>query len=306
MNDIQLSNLVNPDSPDAVFGEVEAILKLVFPRLDMVPITSAFTTAVDMYNGKYPGYKACTTEYHDLRHNLNVFLTMARLLHGALLDGKELIGRDVSVSLIAAIFHDVGYIQEEWETEGTGGKHTLNAVRRSADFLERYGEKNGMSQADIAMGQSMILCTKIASNIDPLIPPDNKTEFLGRMLCVAVLKAQMSDRAYLEKLLLLYHEVKECSLSLTFENEVDLLRKTAHFYEFTAQYIKMILEENELFLKLHFSSRWGIRKNLYQEAIDRQKKYLNQILNMPGADPRDYLKRRGIVKKVREKYGADI
>jgi hypothetical protein len=68
----------------------------------------------------------------------------------------------------------------------------------------------------------------------------------------------------------------------------------------------MILEENERFLKLHFASRWGIRKNLYQEAIDRQKKYLTQILNMPGADPREYLKRHGIVKKVREKYGANL
>lgn len=52
----------------------------------------------------------------------------------------------------------------------------------------------------------------------------------------------------------------------------------------------------------HFVSRWNIHSNLYEEAMERQKKYLQHILKIPDSDPRERLKRGGIVKKVREKY----
>jgi len=53
----------------------------------------------------------------------------------------------------------------------------------------------------------------------------------------------------------------------------------------------------------HFLSRWNLPRNLYREAIDRQKNYLIKILNMPDTDPRDHLKRYGIVDRVHELYG---
>ena len=52
----------------------------------------------------------------------------------------------------------------------------------------------------------------------------------------------------------------------------------------------------------HFASRWGIRADLYAEAIEKQKSYLKQILGISDTDPRDYLRREGIVDKVRKKY----
>ncbi|QTA92027.1 hypothetical protein [Desulfonema magnum] len=305
INDIQLSNLVNADFPEAVLEEVQITLNLISPQFNSVPVVSAFLTVVELYKGNYPGYKACNTDYHDLRHTMNVFLTMTRLFHGATLDGKTFTDREITISLIAALFHDVGYIQEEWDKQGTGGKHTFTYVRRGADFLKRYGQKHGLSDEEIDMGRCMIFCTKIASNIPSVRSGCTRAEFLGKMLCTADLLAQMSDRIYLEKLLFLYHEIKECNLASTFENEVDLLRKTINFYEFTAEYIKAILDENDRFLRLHFASRWDIQRNLYQEAIDRQKNYLKQILEIPGSDPRKHLKRHGIVDKVREKYGKD-
>ncbi|MDM8522533.1 HD domain-containing protein [Desulfococcaceae bacterium HSG8] len=302
MNNIQLSNLINTDLPDAVSDEVQVILNLISPQFNTIPISSAFATIVEIYKGNYPGYKACNTEYHDLRHTMNVVLAMARLLHGAMLDHENFIDRDITISLIAAIFHDVGYIQEEWDHEGSGGKYTFTSVRRSADFLRRYGVKHGLSDKEIARGRSMIFCTKIASNIYEDMPPDDDAEFLGRMLCVADMLAQMSDRTYLEKLLFLYHEVRECNLANNFDSEIDILQKTSDFYEFISRYIEVILEPHDHFMRLHFASRWNIQKNLYSEAIEKQREYLNRILNIPGTDPRDYLKRDGIVRKVRDKY----
>ena len=53
----------------------------------------------------------------------------------------------------------------------------------------------------------------------------------------------------------------------------------------------------------HFLSRWNLPKNLYREAIDRQKIYLSKILGMPGGNPLAHLKRGGIVERVHEIYG---
>jgi hypothetical protein len=53
----------------------------------------------------------------------------------------------------------------------------------------------------------------------------------------------------------------------------------------------------------HFASRLDIHKNLYHEAIERQKNFLQQILEMPDSNPCDHLKRNGIIDKVRKKYG---
>ena len=56
-------------------------------------------------------------------------------------------------------------------------------------------------------------------------------------------------------------------------------------------------------MKAHFESRWGIASNLYQEAIQRHKDYLEKILSLSDADPRDHLNRYGLVRKVRALYG---
>ena len=42
---------------------------------------------------------------------------------------------------------------------------------------------------------------------------------------------------------------------------------------------------------------------LYQEAIERHKEYLEKILSLSEADPRQYLNRYGLVRKVRALYG---
>lgn len=299
---MQLSSLINSHSPEDVLDEVQIILDLVSPEFPMRKITAAFETVVQLYNGEYPGYQACNTEYHDLRHVTDVFLAMARLIHGAWLDGEDFMENQLEVALMAALFHDMGYIQEEWDSQGTGAKHTLNSVRRSAAFFRRYGRENGLSDEEADLGAFMISCTKIASNLSQKKALRTTSELLGSMLCVADLLAQMSDRTYLEKLLYLYREVSECGLGICFENETDLLRKTLDFYEFTEYYIQMRLYENDQFMKLHFASRWKIHQNLYSDAIEKQKGYLNRILNNPEDDPRRYLKRAGIVDAIRGKY----
>jgi hypothetical protein len=80
---------------------------------------------------------------------------------------------------------------------------------------------------------------------------------------------------------------------------LDLLQKTLAFYDFIAQRLKTTLDATDRFGNSHFASRWGTHANLYHVAIENQRNYLKQILEMQGSDPRDQLKRSGIVDKVR-------
>ena len=302
MSSWQLSNLVRMDSPEAVLDEAQVILGLISPDFNTAPVTSAFNAVLSLYEGKYPGYQACNTEYHDLRHTTDTFLAMARLIHGAVLDGEAFTDRHIVLGLIAVLLHDAGYIQEENDRKGTGAKHTTNHVQRSVDFLEQHGTEYGLSDEEISAGQTMIHCTDLAADVTTVEFLSPSVELLGKILGAADLLAQMADRTYLEKLLFLYHEFREARVG-GYEGEVDLLRKTLKFYNFIDQRLETMLDGTDRFMSSHFSSRWGIHENLYREAIERQKNYLQQILELPDPNPRDHLKRFGIVDKVRKKYG---
>jgi hypothetical protein len=90
--------------------------------------------------------------------------------------------------------------------------------------------------------------------------------------------AQIADRHYLEKLLLLFQEFKEAGIP-DFATELDLLKKTEGFYknitrkrlenEFGGIYNSMLS---------HFKHRWELHKDLYAESIQRNIGYLRSIL----------------------------
>jgi hypothetical protein len=301
MNDKQLYDLINTESAKEVLDEVQIILNMISPDFQQHSVRKAFNTIVGLYEGKHQGFKACNTEYHDLRHTIETFLAMARLLHGAQLNGEGFTQPHVALGLIAALFHDAGYIQEDHDGEGTGAKYTVHHEQRSAHLLERFGPEFGLSAEEIAAGRIMILGTDISMDHSKLTFPSTQIQLLCQMLMASDLMAQMADRSYLEKLLFLYHEFKEADVG-GYESELDLLKKTVAFYEFVAERLGTILDKVDRFLSSHFAMRWDISSNLYQEAIERQKKYLHQILDVPDLDPRDQLKRAGIVQKVREKY----
>jgi len=300
----QLSSLVQMDSAQAVLDEVQIILDLISPDYSFALVTSAFISTVNLYKGSYPGYRACNTEYHDLHHITDTFLAMARLMHGATVDGEAFTDRQIALGLTAALLHDTGYIQEEHDREGTGSKYTTSHVQRSMNFLKRHGPEHGLSNEEIAAGRTMILCTDLAVDISTVVFPSAKVELLGKMLGAADLMAQMADRTYLEKLLFLYYEFREAKVG-DYKSEVDLLHKTIGFYDFIAQRLKTTLDATDRFIISHLTSRWDIQANLYQEVIERQRNYLQQILNIPDSDPRDNLKRGQIVDKVRRKYGKN-
>ncbi len=193
------------------------------------------------------------------------------------------------------------HFEEVHDKEGTGSKYTANHVQRSMDFLERHGSELGLSYEEITEGRAIILCTDLTVDISTIVFTSGKVELLGKTLGSADLLAQMADRTYLEKLSFLYYEFKEAGIG-DYESEVDLLQKTLAFYDFIAQRLKMTLDATDRFASSHFASRWGAYANLYDVAIKKQKSYLRQILEIQDSDPRDHLRRGGIIDKIRREY----
>jgi hypothetical protein len=290
-----------PDTAEAVLKEVLEILRLISPGFSLAAVRDVFHIANRIYNGKYPGYRACNTDYHDFPHVCAVFLAMARLSHGAVIEKVTFVERNIVLGLIAAIMHDVGYIQEASDREGTGAKYFASHVQRSMDFLNRHGSEYSLSSKEIAAVRNIICCTDLAVDISTIRFPDSQTEILGKMLGTADLLAQLADRLYLEKLLYLYYEYKEGEVG-NYQSELDVLKNAVGFYDLFQERLKSQLDAADRFMISHFTARWNINKNLYHEEIESQKNYLHKILKIPNADPRDFLRRGGIVEKVRRKY----
>ncbi len=296
----QLADLVDMDSPDAVLDEVLFIITLIDPRLDPSQISNAFSFMVSLYQGQWPAEQACNTQFHDLRHITDTTLAMARLIHGAILNGQRMNQRQIFTGLVAAMAHDTGYIQDKMDSIGTGAKFTAVHVQRSMDFIEKYGQRYGLNSEEIPACRMMIQCTDLDVQIDTIRFSSKPEALLGKMLGCADLIGQMADRIYLEKLFYLYREFKEGHVR-GYSDEMDLLTKTLVFFPFVADRIKNQLDGLDQLAGAHFKSRWNISRNLYDVAIERQMRYLTHILSRANQDPAVFLRRKRIVGRIFEK-----
>ena len=249
-----------------------------------------------LFSGDYPGYRRSTTRYHDLEHTLGVYLAMARLLHGASQEGVVFTPSLVNMGLASAIFHDTGLIQRTEEKEGTGARYSVGHESRSVRFALDYLERNGNPWAwTEGMIGPVILCTNLHV---PFVESDfsgRETELLAKFLGTADLLAQMGDRVYLEKLLLLYGEFQEAGIQ-GFDSELMLLEQTEAFYEQTVKKkIQVEYEDVQRYMTRHFAVRWGVERNLYVESIKSNIAYLKTILTKYRDGYRERLRRGGVV-----------
>jgi hypothetical protein len=296
-----MSDLINMDDPRIVFREVKNILSLIDPAIPLRPLACAFDDIIRLFKGAYPGYRACTTEYHDLKHTTDVLLAMARLLHGAALAGRRFDAQDVVLGLICALFHDTGYIQTKNEKNGTGARFTTTHVRRSVDFMQKYFRKNGFSNADVANGRDIINCTAIDVKLAETTFANRDIALLGKMLGTADLLGQMADRTYLEKLLFLFYEFQEGNIG-SYTSELDLLRKTMGVFDMAEKRFAVDLGNVRKYFPRHFKTRWKIGRDLYTLTVARNRKYLKRILDLYDKEYRQHLRRGGIVERL-EKMG---
>jgi hypothetical protein len=279
--------------PQEVLDEVRDLVFLMFPQFDFQPVEKVFHDIVDLFHGRHPGYRKCTTRYHNLNHTTDCFLVMARILHGAFLNGVILNERNLALGLIAALLHDTGYIQAQGDDSGTGGKYTLVHVERSIEFMERYLRAQGYSGADLQTCSNFLRSTGLEVKPEEIHFESWEQEMLGRTLETADLLGQMADENYLERLPFLYCEFQEGGV-LGFQDELDLLKKTPQFWEVCQLRIGPELENVGRYLRDHFWHRWGIDQDLYRQAIDQNIKCLELILASHESDYQKYLGKEGL------------
>lgn len=294
---VKLYDLIKMDDRSEVIYETKKIIAMMYENFDYTTYEEVYNDIIKLFKGEYPGFQSCNTEYHDLNHTLNTLLATARLMHGYSLK-KGVLSKDmVLIGLVAALFHDTGYIQKIGDKKGTGARYTINHVDRSIKFAREYLLKKGFKKKDIYDCSNIIKCTNINSKIDSIRFKSHDSMVIGKILGTADCIGQMADRIYLEKLLFLFREFVEGNIK-DFKNEFDLLKKTTLFY--------MLIQdrcENELggmshYMVYHFKARWGIDEDLYQKAIDNNIQYLNKIANDLSENYLSYLKRANIVERL--------
>jgi hypothetical protein len=262
-----LYDLTDTNSTTDTLAEIKNILLLIDPSSDPSPIEKIYEDIICLFKGKFSGYKASNTKYHNLEHTCSTTLAAARLIHGLHVQGQVFSPGLIQLCLIGALFHDTGLIQTEEEVEGTGAQHTLGHEDRSIALMEKYLVENGYSQEDIRDCGHMIKCTELFFPMAEI--PFNSEEVwtMGKVVGTADRVAQMADRNYQEKLTLLFMEFQEAGME-GFETPLELFKKTEEFYRKVARKrMKNELEGVYSAALHHFRERWKIDRDLYEESI---------------------------------------
>lgn len=277
--DTKLYDLVDVKDPKVVLAEIKHIIALMTEEFDFSDLEMIFSDTTCLFKGEYPGYRASNTKYHDLEHTQSVVLATARLVHGCFTEGMVFKKNHLLLGITAALFHDVGLIQTADDKVGSGAKYTVGHEQRSIEFMRDYLSEKRFREQEIEDCAHLIMCTNLYLALREIPFRSPEMEILGKIVGSADLVAQIADRHYLEKLLLLFQEFKEADIP-DFVTELDLLKKTEGFYKNITQ--KRLEDEfGGIYTCMlsHFKNRWDLQKDLYAESIQRNIEYLRSILS---------------------------
>ena len=288
LNQNDVTNRVNVEDPAAVRDAIAAIFAARYPGSSFSVLARAFEDLEALFEGRFPGYLACDTLYHDLRHTLDMTLAMARLIDGherACAPADRLGPRRAALGVLIALLHDSGYLRRASEGHvENGAVFTKVHVSRSADFIASYLPQIGFG-AESAVAARLVHFTGYEMEIDDIRVEDSKDRLLGCLVGTADLIGQMSDRMYLEKCReFLYQEfvwgriareaLPDGKELVRYASPEDLVLKTPAFYEYVArQRIDKKLGGADRYAEAHFGSA-----SLYQAEIDRNFGFLREAI----------------------------
>ena len=291
--DLSIGLFENHD-PDETWIKALLIARCIEPNFDGTAVKQVFDDVMRMFRGDYPGYRAINTPYHDMTHTLNVFICAARLMHGVHVSGTTLARRDIQLVLVATLMHDIGYAQSLDEDTGTGAQFTQNHVERGIRFMHRY-----LDEHDLFPRSYQDQIEPMMRGTDHTLPfrdikfPGNHTMMLGQIVSTADYAGQMADRAYLEKLPLLFEEFREAQYG-DYQDADELLKKTGQFYEHTRKILDTDLGRVYLKLRHHFRKLMGLDRNYYLESIEKNIAYLQKIVQFDEGEYLPMLRRGSI------------
>lgn len=288
LNHNDVTNRVNVEDPGRVRDAVLAILAARYPGGDLTPLARGFDDLHAMFEGAFPGYLACDTLYHDLRHTLDMALAMARLIDGyerSSAPQDRLGPRRAVLGVLVALLHDSGYLRRTSEADvANGAVFTKVHVSRGADLIQDYLPRLGFAQ-EATLGARLVHFTGYEIEIEDIRVDDPKDRVLGYLVGTADLIGQMSDRMYLEKCRdFLYREFVLGQVArerladgreiVRYASPEDLIIKTPGFYEYVARTrMERKLGGADRYAAAHFDG-----PNLYQSEIDRNMGFLREVI----------------------------
>jgi len=294
LNQNDVSNRVDVENPSRVRNAVLAIFAARYPGADLAPLARGFDDVAALFEGSFPGYLACDTLYHDVRHTLDMSLAMARLVDGyerSCAAAERLGPRRAMLGVLVALLHDAGYLKRVSESHvENGAVFTKVHVSRSADFISAYLPQVGFA-AEAPLAARLVHFTGYEMDLDDIRVGEPKDRMLGCLVGTADLIGQMSDRMYLEKCReFLYREFVWANIAretlpdgrevVRYASPEDLIIKTPGFYEYVARTrMEKKLGAVDRYAAAHFDG-----PNLYQSEIDRNMSFLRQVIETAKFD----------------------
>ena len=212
----------------------------IYPGEDSACFARYFKDIAGMFAGEYDIYQSMDTKYHDLEHTLQATLCWARLMANRQKQKIEPVMTldDFNIGFLGILMHDVGYLKERADTEGTGAKFTFVHERRSCEFADVYLGDCGWEKKAVFAVQHLISCTGPRSLIDTIPFFTELERVMGEAVCTADYIGQMSDPKYIQKLPALFEEFEESDdyrgvppEDRIFKSYDELLRGTPFFWE---------------------------------------------------------------------------
>ncbi len=288
LNQNDVTNRVNVEDPARVRDAVMALYAARYPGIELAPLERAFADFKSLFQGSYPGYLACDTLYHDMRHTLDMTLALARLVDGherSCAASERLGPRRAMLGVLIALLHDSGYLKRVSEgSVANGAVFTKTHVTRGADFISAYLPRIGFG-AEAGTAARLVHFTGYEMEIDEIRIEDPRDRLIGCLVGTADLIGQMSDRMYLEKCReFLYQEFVWGKIArerlpdghevVRYASAEDLIIKTPGFYEYVARTrIQKKLGGVDRYAEAHFDGQ-----NLYQSEIERNMDFLRQTI----------------------------
>jgi len=290
IQELQLAQIVDSHDFTAVAEEIFRIFLYHYSEEAALRVRLAHAQVRALFAGEFPGYRACLAEYHDFRHTMDIVLATARLLDGSNVRTPFLPESLATRLVLAALFHDTGYVQEDWDTSGTGARYSREHEERSVAFLGKHAELFEVGAAELPILTRLIRSTDLKQEFNAIPFSGREERLAGAILGSADLMGQMADREYLEKLLFLYYEFREAGVP-GYDTEFDILRKTHDFYAVIKRRLEETFDGVSALAQAHFRERYGADSNLYLVAIERQMRYLETIIEDESTNFRAKLKR---------------
>ena len=250
------------------------IIERHFPQRDPRFMTDIFSAVSTLFAGKYPGYHHSDAAYHNFTHTSQAAEAVARIADGHIRSGQtpRVTVRDLELAIAAILLHDIGYLKEAGDEEGTGAKYTLCHVKRSVEFAQRFMPKFGVSADECRVLGLAIYSTGVNVNMQQLGFQTPQERWIGCALGSGDMLAQMAAPDYPERLPALYREYAEAvaysKISeggiASYRSPQELMRRTRDFYQGYAQ--RMLNQD------------WGnVHQSLTHHFPDGRHVYLEQL-----------------------------